>query len=447
MGMMYRSTMGRDPPVDMKTMVFRGVPDDGGLYMPVSWESFSLDEIYSMWDMPLPEVGYRVGKKFFGDDIPDDVLRQIAEDALNFDIPIEYIGDDIHLMRLDQGPTGAFKDFAARYMARVIGHYAEYLDREMVIIVATSGDTGSAVAKAFHNVPGIKVYVMYPKNEITPTQAMLMDVLGGNIYARSVDAKFDKLHTFSNMLMEDPDLEHICRNTANSKHLLRLLPQAIYHIYGSARVGKETGVIAKSDASGNFGNMTADVIAMKYLGNPVERIIVATNDNDEFPVFMATNRYSPLDPSRECISNAMNVGNPSNMRRLFYIYGGCVDSKGNVLKMPDLEAMRRDLFAVSVSDAVTRERIRKTWKKRRIPVEPHGAVALEAAYRYKAATGLKVPVLVTETAAPWKFPEVLEEEGVDVETPDWVKEMRGLPKHNKDLPGNYEAVKEDFLSI
>lgn len=446
MGQMYRSTMGIDPPVDMRTMVFKGKPSDGGLYLPTEWESFSQDEIRSMKDMSVQEVGYHVGKKLFGKDIDDQSLQKISERALGFDIPIELIDDDIYLMRLDRGPTGAFKDVAARYMAQVIGHYTKDIDKEMTIIVATSGDTGAAVASAFHNVPGIKVYVMYPEKEVSGRQALLMNTLGGNVYSRAVDTKFDYLQKWAQMLMDDPDLEHINRNSANSIHFLRLGPQTIYHIYGSSKIRDDTEPVIKADSSGNFGNATSDVIAMKYLGNPVEKIIVATNENDEFPLFMATGGYSPIEPSRDCISKAMNVGNPSNLRRLFYIYGGKIDGNGNVLEMPDLGKMRKDLFAISVSDGVTRERISKAAEKG-IPVEQHGAVSLEGAYRYKEATKTTKPILVTETAAPWKFPEVLDELGVQYKTPDWVLDIEKKESFNEKLPGDYEAIKEDFLSI
>jgi threonine synthase len=445
MGMQYRSTMGKDPLVDMKTMVFKGKPDDGGLYLPVEWDRFSSGEILAMKNMDVPEIGYEAGKKFFGRDLPDYTIQDISAKALTFGIPIEHVEDNIYLMRLDQGPTGAFKDFAAQYMAQVMSYYAQrYLDREMVIIVATSGDTGSAVAKAFHKVPGIKVYVMYPEDEITPTQAALMDVLGENVYARSVKAKFDPLQKWAQMLMDDPDLKDIDKNSANSIHLLRLLPQSIYHLYGSSRVRGGVEPVAKSDASGNFGNMTSDVIGMKYLGNPVYKIIVATNENDEFPLFMATGYYKPINPSRNCLSNAMNVGNPSNLRRLFDIYGGRITGDGRVLKMPGMERMRDELFAISISDRLTKSRMKKTWGNHKKAVEQHGAVALEAAYRYRDVSGDRSPILVTETAAPWKFSELLDERGVEYDMPQWVTELDKLPKFKKNLPGNYEAIKEDF---
>ena len=445
MGMRYRSTMGKDPLVDMKTMVFRGKPDDGGLYMPVEWESFSNEEIYRMREMSVPEIGYEVGKKFFGKDLSDSVLQDIAEKALTFGIPIEHVEDNIYIMRLDQGPMGAFKCFAAQYMGQTMRYYSQYLDKEMVIIIATSGDTGASVAKAFHNMPGFQVYVMYPKKEISRIQAVLMDTLGGNVHARAVDAKFDPLQEYAQELLKDPDLSDISRNSANSIHLLRLLPQTIYHIFGSSRVRDGLYPVVKSDACGNFGNMTADVIAMKYLGNPVGKIIVATNENDEFPVFMATGHYKPIKPSRECLSNAMNVGNPSNLRRVFDIYDGIVTADGDVRKMPYMDEMRKDLFAISISDGLTRKRIKQTWEDHRIPVEQHGAVSLEAAFRYKNVTGDSRPILVTETAAPWKFTELLDELGVGYDVPGWVDTiMKAPPKNKRELPGNYQAIKEDF---
>ncbi|MCX6814570.1 MAG: threonine synthase [Candidatus Aenigmarchaeota archaeon] len=445
MGMQYRSTMGKDPLVDMRTMVFKGKPDDGGLYMPVEWDRFSNEEIYRMRDMSIPEIGYEVGKKFFGKDLSDSLLQDIAENALTFGIPIEHVEDNIYLMRLDQGPTGAFKDFAAQYMAQTMKYYSKYLDKEMVIIVATSGDTGASIAKAFHRMPGFKVYVMYPEKEISRTQAALMDILGDNVYVRSVDEEFDSLQDWAQALLKDNDMKHISRNSANSIHLLRLLPQTIYHLYGSSRMRDGLETIIKSDACGNFGNMTADVIAMKYMGNPIGKILVATNENDEFPVFMATGLYKPIKPSRKCLSNAMNVGNPSNLRRLFDIYKGSITGEGEVLKMPWMDEMRKDLFAISISDKLTKRRIKETWKEHRISVEPHGSVALEAAYRYRNVTGDKRKILVTETAAPWKFPNILDNMGIEYEVPEWVQKTAEMSKFTKKLPGDYQTIKEDFL--
>jgi threonine synthase len=452
MGMLYKSTMGIEDPVDMRTMVLKGKPGDGGLYLPLDWNEikpFSRDEIKTISKSGLVATGYEVGKRLFGQDLPDEVLLDISEKAFGeIDIPLKHIHDDIYITWLDRGPTGAFKDFAARYMALVMGHYAQHMDRELVIVVATSGDTGSAIANAFYGVEGIKTYIMYPRDEVTEVQAALMNRLGGNVYARAVDAKFDDLQTWAQALMDDEDLKDIYINSANSIHYLRFAPQTIYHMYSATRpeVLDKKGYVIKADASGNFGNSVSDIVGMKYLGAPVKKIIPATNINNAFPKYMKTVKYKPITPSKKCISNAMNVGNASNLRRLFDIYGGRITKDGEILKHPDLWEMEQDLFSTYITDWGTRREIKRTKKKHDVIMGPHTAVPVRAARKYKKRFRPQAPIIATGTAAPWKFGDVLKRLGIEVEIPEYVTKLMEKENLAEELPGDYQAIKEDFRS-
>ncbi len=451
MGMAYASTLGNDP-VGMRTMVLKGKPDDGGLYVPYDWNDikpFSRDDIQAISEMDLVGTGYEVGKRLFGDDLPDKLLLDISERAFrDIDIPLQHVNDDIYIAWLDRGPTGAFKDFAARYMALVLEHYAKHMDKELVIIVATSGDTGSAIAHAFHDVKGIKVYVMYPKHEITEVQAALMNRLGDNIYSRAVDAKFDDLQTWAQMLMDDEDLNGIDKNSANSIHYLRFAPQSIYHTYAATRpdVLCMKDYVIKSDACGNLGNITSDILAVNHLGVPVKKILAATNMNNALPRYLRTGKYKPISPSRKCLSNAMNVGNASGMRRLFDLYGGKIDKDGNIIKNPELWRMREELYGDYVTDRGTRREIKGIKERHDVTLEPHTAVAERVARKYKERFKPDAPIIVTGTAAPWKFGDVLEKLGIEVEIPGHITELMERENLAKELPGDYKAIKDDFRS-
>ncbi len=443
----YYSTAGKAPVVDFAEALFLGQPPDGGLYMPTRIPKMAPEEIEALKGRPYREVALAVLSKFLADEIPGDELEKITFDAYNFPVPVECVHGRRHIIRLDQGPTASFKDFAARFMARTMQHYQKHEDAERIILVATSGDTGSAIANAFLGLEGFRVVVTYPKHEVSDRQARQMNTLGGNVIALACEAKFDQLQANAIRAFEDPDLAGLRLTSANSINWCRLMPQTGYHFYSYTALepGKGESVL-DAVSSGNFGNVTADFISLR-MGKPVKKIIVATNENDEFPNFLETGIYRPIRPSHACISNAMNVGNPSNMRRLFDLYGGRIDREGTVHEAPDMEALRRDAEGISISDSLTRLTIQQVYETHGVLLEPHGAVSWAALSRHLSYKNEEPLCIATETAHPGKFPEALRDIGVDPELPE---SMKGLDEKKPDfveLSGEFEAFKEFLLGL
>ena len=282
----------------------------------------------------------------------------MLQDAYNYEVPVEKVYDGKYVLRLDRGPTCSFKDFAARLMGRLIQYFLRQEGKEILILTATSGDTGSAVAHAFFGLDNIKVVVLFPEKEVTERQRRQMTTLGKNVFPLAVEGKFDDCQALVKQAFADPDLKGLNLSSANSINIGRLLPQAVYYFYAHSRVAPQGEAVVFSVPSGNFGDLMGGLIALK-MGLPVHKYVVATNENDEFPNFMKTGIYEPIRPSKNCISNAMNVGHPSNLARLFSLYGGQMDETGRVSRQPDLQAMRRELYAVSITDEETRNTIRR----------------------------------------------------------------------------------------
>ncbi len=443
----YYSTAGKAPVKDFHEALFLGQPPDGGLYMPTQIPSLDIEEIDDLKGRPYREVALAVLSKFLHQEIPKAELEKITFDAYNFEVPIENIHDRRHIIRLDQGPTASFKDFAARFMARTMQFFQQTEDTGRVILVATSGDTGSAIANAFLDLEGFRVVVTYPKHEVSERQARQMNTLGGNIMALSCDTKFDQLQANAFRAFEDPDLSGLRLTSANSINWCRLMPQIGYHFYSYTALNPEKGEpIVDAVASGNFGNVTADFIARR-MGKPVSRILVTTNENDEFPGFLETGIYRPIRPSHACLSNAMNVGNPSNMRRLFDLYNGRIDRDGVVHKMPDLAALRKHAEGISISDSLTRLTIQRVYETYGVLLEPHGAVSWAALHRYLSYKKEEPLCIATETAHPGKFPEALRDIGVEPELPESMKGLDEKEQKFTELSGDYETLKEFLLGL
>jgi threonine synthase len=443
----YYSTGGKAPAVSFREAIFTGQPPDGGLYMPTEIPRLSLGELWELRGRPYHEIAFRALRPFLVPEMPEEELWRITKEAYDFPVPVERVWGRRYLLRLDQGPTASFKDFAARFLARAMQYFARESNDQRIILVATSGDTGSAVANAFHGLEGLKVVVLYPAREVSQRQAKQMNTLGGNVVAVACEAKFDQLQALVMRAFEDRELSHLNLTSANSINWGRLLPQVGYHLYSYLSVAetKEDRPV-DSVASGNFGNVTADFLAMR-MGKPVSRIVVATNENDEFPAFMETGIYKPIKPSRACLSNAMNVGNPSNLRRLFHLYGGSIDRQGNILRMPDMDALRRDAVGISISDHTTRLTIQEAYERYGIILEPHGAVAWAALKRYLWDRSEDTLAVATETAHPAKFPEVLEEMGVEVELPQSLRGLDERPSHELKIEGSYSELRELLMSL
>jgi threonine synthase len=439
--LLFRSTNGQSPAVNLREAFHAGLAPDRGLYLPETFPQVAPDEIAAFAQLPYAEIAFRVLSKFTEDIISDDQLAALCRDAYNFPIPLEKIHDRVFLMRLDQGPTASFKDFAAQMMARMFGYFLRDDGRQVTILTATSGDTGSAVAHAFHGVPGVRVIVLFPIAEVSESQRKLMTTLRDNIRTIAVEGKFDDCQAMVKRAFADPDLKHIPLSSANSINIGRLLPQSVYYFYAASRLARDGEPMVFSIPSGNFGNAMGAVVA-REMGLPVRKIIVPVNDNDAFPRFLASGHYEKVVPSRNSVSNAMNVGHPSNLARLVAVYGGQMDETGKIHRQPDLAAMRRDLFSTSVSDDRTRAALKSFWDQYQLLLEPHGAVAWQGFLDWLVVEPLgNAPAVIIETANPAKFPEEIHK--MMTWSPDIPPKMEEALK----LPEDFDRLDADYAKF
>jgi threonine synthase len=441
----FYSTNLKAEPVTFNEALLKGLAPDKGLFMPNEIPNFSKDEILSFSNKEYYEIAFEVARKFLRGVIEEEKLMELVKDAYNYPVPLEKADDNKYIMRLDQGPTASFKDFAARLMGRLMNYYLEKEGRKIMILTATSGDTGSAVANAFYGLDNIKVVILYPENEVSNRQRKQMTTLGKNIQIIALDGKFDDCQALVKEAFSDDDLNYLNLSSANSINIGRLVPQIVYYFYSFAKLrkGNENDEIIFSVPSGNFGDMMGGVFAMN-MGLPVKKFIIATNENDEFPNFLKTGNYSKIDPSYNCLSSAMNVGHPSNLARLIALYGGVMDEKGNISKAPDMEKMRNDIYSESISDATTKESIKKAYEQFNVILEPHGAVGWEGLMNYlKANPEDKDQLCVSlETAHPAKFPEMITEIlDIDPELPNSLKGLDNIEEQFDKLDKEYSSFK------
>lgn len=394
--------------VSFEEALLRGQAPDGGLFMPESIPKLALTDILSLKNAPYCEAAKLVARLFLEGELSINLIEQIAEDAYNFPVPLERVSASEYILHLDQGPTASFKDFAARMMARLMAALKPK-GSPLNILVATSGDTGSAVGNAFHALDNISVTILYPRNEVSDLQKQQLDTIGDNVQALSVEGKFDDCQHLVKQAFTDPELARYNLNSANSINFGRIMPQIIYYVYAYAQLveaNKAGEEIIFSVPSGNFGNALGCEFARR-MGLPVRRLLMPVNDNDEFPKFLQSGVYRAVSPSRACLSNAMNVGNPSNLARFFDLYGGTLNSNGVVHRQPDLASMRQKLFSVSISDADTLATIKNIYEKWGVVLEPHGAVAWSGWEAYLHQHGDAALCVILETAHPAKFPEAV----------------------------------------
>ena len=403
----YYSTNLRAPEVSFRDALLSGLAPDGGLYIPASIPKIDKEEIWSYKSKEYHEIASSVLKSFLKDEIDDQSLCRLCRDAYNFAVPIEKVYDVNYVVRLDQGPSASFKDFAAMMMARLMHFYISAANRCYTILTATSGDTGSAVANAFHGLDNIEVIILFPQDEISPLQRKQMTTLKGNIHVVAIEGKFDDCQQLLKRALRDPSLSQLSISSANSINIGRLLPQAVYYFYAWSRLaerGNEEAVF--SVPSGNYGNLMGGLLSQE-MGLPVSRFIISTNRNDEVPEYLKTGVYNIITPSYNCISSAMNVGHPSNLARIIALYGGSMSEKGIMLKVPDLKRMRENFFGISISDEETRKTILDCFVKYGLLLEPHGAVAWKGleCYHEQIRSELNEDQFFVslETAHPAKF--------------------------------------------
>ncbi len=424
--MMYYSTNGRAPLATLEKAVVKGLAEDRGLYMPERIERMPDSFFDHIRDLDFHEVACAAADAFFGEDVDCDELHDIVCDTLRFDCPAVKVEDGIYALELFHGPTLAFKDVGARFMAHLLGHFRS--GERLNVLVATSGDTGSAVANGFLGVEGIHVFVLYPKGKVSPIQECQFTTLGQNITALEIDGVFDDCQALVKSAFMDAELNSAMNLTsANSINVARFLPQAFYYFWGYAQM-KRLGLadeLVICTPSGNFGNICAGLFA-KRMGLPVKRFIAANNANSVFYDYLRTGVYTPR-PSIQTIANAMDVGDPSNFARVIELYGH------------DWEAVKADISGATYSDAQIAETIRDVYGRTGYLCDPHGACG------YRALSEGLLPGetgLFCETAHPAKFKDTVE--GI-IDAPVAIPEklqafMRGR-KDNVSLPNDYNAFK------
>ena len=447
----YYSTNHLSPDLSFREALLQGQAPDKGLYLPGSIPVLTSEEIYSFINKQYHEIAFDVTWKYLEGEVPADDLMKIVRDAYNYPVPLEPVYERKYILRLDQGPTASFKDFAARMMGRLMNYYLLKENRHLLILTATSGDTGSAIANAFYGLENIDVVVLFPEKEVTNRQRKQMTTLGKNVEVISVEGKFDDCQALVKEAFADPDLLHLNLSSANSINIGRLVPQIVYYFYAFSRlrIGNPDDQVIFSVPSGNFGDMMGGVMAMK-MGLPVKRFIISVNENDEFPQYLRTGEYRKVVPSRNCISSAMNVGHPSNLARLVALYGGIMDEKGVISLQADLALMQNELYSVSVTDEITRQTIRETWEEHNVLLEPHGAVGWAGLQTYLNDEGKDLDkdqlFISLETAHPAKFPEEINRLlGFDPVLPDSLKGLEDKEEHFGKMGNSYDEFKKYLM--
>ncbi len=446
----YYSTNLKAPHVTFKEALFKGLAPDGGLYMPDRFPELNAGELEELNSESYPGLAASIIGRLTGDETGKSEIAGICRDIYTFSIPLEKIYGRNYLMRLDQGPTASFKDFAALFMARIMQYFLDIDNQHITIMTATSGDTGSAVANAFYGLTNIRVVILFPFGEVTEMQRKQMTTLKGNIKVIAIDGKFDDCQRLVKKAFMDPSLNEHRLSSANSINIGRLLPQSVYYFWAWSQLsGKPDEQIVFSVPSGNFGNVAGGLIARR-MGLPVKQFVISTNENDEVPLYFSTGVYKAISPSRNCMSSAMNVGHPSNLARIIDMYGGTMNEKGDILREPDLGKMRNELFAISVSDPETIETIKYFFGQYRKLLEPHGAVAWFGLQEYLKNNSLyneKEHLSVClETAHPGKFRDELKNIlNIIPVLPESLKKIETWNEDYISLDNNYELLKKFIL--
>jgi len=448
----YYSTNLKSPKVTFSEALLKGIAPDGGLYMPDTLPNISLDDIKGLKGDEYYKTAFFILNRFIGNEIDENKLKQICQDSYDFEVLVEKVTGNKYILRLDRGPTASFKDFAARLMSRLMQHYLSESDRHLTILTATSGDTGSAVASAFHGLKNVDVIILYPEKEVTEIQRRQMTTLGGNIRVLAINGKFDDCQSLVKMAFADQEFENYDLSSANSINIGRLLPQSVYYFHSWAQLASNGNEkIVYSVPSGNFGNVMGGLLALK-MGLPIHKFIIATNENDEVPEYFKKGIYEPVHPSVNCISSAMNVGHPSNLARLVSLYNGIMNEKGLITKEPETSMMKKDIFAVSITDNETRGTLKQFFDENKIFIEPHGAVAWRGIERFTESYSSYIDegeiFIALETAHPAKFSdEIFKIIGKEPAIPDTLKILNNLPENITYLENDYLEFKHFLKKI
>lgn len=432
--MQFYSTNNKALRVSFQEAVFNSLPQDKGLYMPEAIPQLDPYFIKNIQQYSLQEIAFTIAKAFIGNDIPDADLKSIVDDATNFEAPVKFLDAETAVLELFHGPSYAFKDFGARFMSRVMGYFSKQGEQLLDVLVATSGDTGGAVASGFLGVEGTRVTILYPKGKVSKVQEEQLTTNGQNIRALEVEGTFDDCQALVKEAFNDPDLNNALRLTsANSINIARLIPQTFYYFWTYAQL-KSQGMdeIVFTVPSGNFGNIGAGLLAYK-MGLPVAHFVAATNVNDTVPRFLQHGIYEPK-PSVQTLANAMDVGNPSNWVRIQDLFGR------------DLDQLKAKVSSYTYTDEQTLEGMEELFQKYKYVACPHTAIAYLASKAYRNEHPGEYASVFLSTAHPCKFPEAIKPEVFQhVALPEGASALAEKEKQAVEMPVDYKTFKTYLL--
>ncbi|OAQ38757.1 threonine synthase [Pedobacter psychrophilus] len=428
------STNNKNLSVDFETAVFNSLPADKGLYMPTFFPQID-KEVMANWDRKsFPEIAFDMAYALLKDDISAEDLKTIVDETVNFEAPLHQLERDVYILELFHGPSLAFKDFGGRFMSRIMAHFLKKEKKEIQILVATSGDTGGAVALGFLNIPGIKVTILYPKGKVSATQELQLTTNGNNIEAIAIDGTFDDCQALVKTAFHDKELnEKLNLTSANSINISRLIPQMFYYANSYARLKDNYENIIFVTPSGNFGNIAAGIMAYK-MGIPITRFIAATNSNDVVPEYLETGIYKAR-PSIQTLANAMDVGNPSNFVRVLDMFDN------------DLELLKTKLTGYSYTDEEIKSAIYYVYNTHSYVICPHTATGCLAVTSDKLLNPdqEKTAYVVLATAHPCKFPEVFEELRIPFDEPEQVAQLYKKEHKSLEMKNSFEDFKKYLI--
>jgi threonine synthase len=429
--MNYYSLNKQSPIASFKEATILGQAPDKGLYFPESIPQVDKDLISNIENISNEEIAFRVIKPYVANEIADDELYRIVSETVNFPIPLVEVSENISSLELFHGPTLAFKDVGARFMSRCLGQFVKGADKKVTVLVATSGDTGGAVANGFYNVEGVEVVILYPSGKVSSVQEKQLTTLGNNIHALEVNGTFDDCQQLVKQAFTDAELnKQLFLTSANSINVARWLPQQFYYFFAYKQWKQKDQPPVICVPSGNFGNICAGILA-HMSGLPVKHFIAACNANDIVPNFMQTQQYQPK-PAVATISNAMDVGNPSNFVRILELFHQ---------QFPQL---KEQFSSVSITDEETKQTMKRVYDELHYTLDPHGAVGYLALERYLADVGESSPKgIFLETAHPVKFYDVVEPVlNKTIELPESIRHIMDRPKQSVQIDSHYEGLVE-----
>ncbi|MFZ4930247.1 threonine synthase [Chryseobacterium sp. Mn2064] len=432
--MIYYNLKDHSETVDFRNATIKGQGQSKGLFFPENIPQFDEEFIQNLSSYTQEEIAYKCMKDFVGDEIPSEILWEIASETVNFEIPLVKINNQISILELFHGPTLAFKDIGARFMSRCLSYFLKDQQKKVTVLVATSGDTGGAVAHGFYKIPGIHVVILYPKNRVSPVQEKQLTALGENISALEVDGSFDDCQNMVKAAFADQEINHhLLLTSANSINVARWLPQQIYYLLAYKQwleQNREKPVICVP--SGNFGNICAGILTY-FRGLPTEHFIAACNDNHVIPDYLKTQKYQPQQ-AVPTLSNAMDVGDPSNFVRILELFSHRFDS------------LKNKISAYSINDQETMNTITEVYQKYGYMLEPHSAVAFASMNQYLQKNPEKKGFILG-TAHPVKFPGAVEKAIQNsIEIPESLNDLMKKEKKTIEINSDFEELRRFLLS-